>query len=70
MPWCVVPNEVGAPACGIGVALAATALTPRVEDLLPVLGHGIHHHGLVRLQHPWLRVEVADHAVVRFVPVD
>jgi hypothetical protein len=66
----VVPKEVGAPARGISVALGAKALTPRVEDLTPVLGPGIHHHGLVRLQHPRPRVEVAGRALVRFVPVD
>ena len=69
MPWCVVPKEVGAPACGIGVALDAKALTPRIEDLTPVFGPGIHHHGLVRLQHLRPRVEVAGRAVARLVPV-
>jgi len=70
VPWWVVPKEVGAPARGIGVALGAKALTPRIEDLTPVLGLGIHRRGLVRLQQPRPRVEVAGHAVVRFVPVD
>src|SRR5262249_3151060 len=59
VPWWVVPKEVGAPARGIGGALAAPALTPRVEDLTPVLGPGIHPHGPVSLQPPRLRVEVA-----------
>src|SRR5262249_46395480 len=45
-PWCVVPKEVGAPACGIGVALGANALTPRGTDLVPVVGPGLAaHHG-------------------------
>jgi hypothetical protein len=70
VPWCVVPHEVGAPARGIGVALDAAALTPRVKDLTPVLGPGIHHHGLVRLQHLRPRVEVTGRAVARLVPVD
>ena len=70
MPWCMVPKEVGALACGIGVALDAKALTPRIEDLTPVFGPRIHHHGLVSLQQLRPRVEVAGRALVRFVPVD
>jgi len=31
----VVSKEVGAPACGIVVALGANALTPRDDHLLP-----------------------------------
>ena len=68
--WCVVPKKVGAPACRIEVALGANALTPRVEDLTPVLGPRIHHHGLVSLQHLRAGVEVAGRALARFVPVD
>src|SRR5262245_60570413 len=69
VPWWVVPKEVGAPARGIGVTLGVTALTPRVEDLTPVLGPGIHPHGPVSLHHPRPRVEVAGHPMVRCVPV-
>ena len=62
-------QEVGAPADGIGVALDAKALTPRGEDLFPVLGPGIHHHGLLRIQRPRPRVEGAGRILVRCVPV-
>src|SRR5262249_34075507 len=61
VPWGVVPKEVGAPARGIGVTLGVTALTPRVEDLTPVLGPAIHPHGPVSLPPPRPRVEVAGH---------
>src|ERR1043166_8976239 len=46
------------------VALGATALTPRDTDLTPVLGPGLHPHGLPILSAygPW--VEVADRALV------
>jgi hypothetical protein len=58
----MVPKEIGAPARGIGVALGAKTLAPRGQDFTPVLGLGIHHHGLVRLQHCQPRVEAAGRA--------
>jgi hypothetical protein len=66
----VVQKEVGAPACGIGVALGVKALTPQGQDFTSVLGLGIYYDGQVRLQDPRPRVEVAGRAVVRLVPVD
>ena len=50
-PW-RGPTEVGAPACAGLLSPQANALTPRGLDLFPVLGPGIHHHGLLRIQRP------------------
>src|SRR6266568_5900156 len=60
----MVPNEGGAPACGILLARGTNALTPRDFDPNPVLEPGLHHHGFPILTpwRPW--VEVADRFLV------
>ena len=57
MPWWIWHKEVGAPASGIGLAIAK-ALTPQDKDLNLVLGLVLHHHGTFILHGNRLWVEV------------